>query len=166
MPDPNPNPRLQKSLAYLATLGPLGHLRPAPGTVGSLFAVVIGYVIAGFGAGTLAIATIIVTILGIIAADAYSRVINQKDASEVIIDEVAGQWVVLIILPLDPLWFAAGFLLFRFFDITKLGPVGMAEQLAGGVGVMADDIVAGIMAAFCLFCIAALMGKTGLLNLM
>ena len=162
----SPNPRFQKPLAYLATIGPLGHFRPAPGTIGSLFAVVTGYVIASFGAGILAVATFVVTILGISAANAYGRITNQKDASEVIIDEVAGQWVVLIILPLDPLWFAAGFLLFRFFDITKLGPVGMVEQIAGGVGVMADDIVAGLMAAFCLVCAAALIGKIDLFNFM
>ena len=166
MPDSNPNLPFQRSLVFLATLGPLGHLRPAPGAIGSLLAVVIGYLIASFGAGTLLVATIIVTILGIGAADAYCRITDQKDAPEVIIDEVAGQWIVLIILPLDPLWFAAGFLLFRFFDITKLGPVGMVERLSGGVGVMADDIVAGLLSAFCLFCAAVLMGKTTLLNFM
>lgn len=159
-----PNPRFQASLAYLATLGPLGHLSPAPGTIGSLFAVVTGYMIASLGAGILAVATIIVTILGIVAADAYGSLTGRKDASEVIIDEVAGQWVVLIVLPLDLLWFIAGFLLFRFFDITKIGPVRMAERLSGGVGVMADDIVAGLLSALCLFCAATLMEKTTLLN--
>ena len=161
-----PNPRFQASLAYLATLGPLGYLRPGPGTIGSLFAVITGYMIASFGTVILAVATIIVINLGIVAADAYGRITGRKDAAEVIIDEVAGQWVVLIILPLDPLWFLAGFLLFRFFDITKLGPVGLAEQLSGGFGVMADDIVAGLLAALCLFCAAALMGKTAMLNFM
>ena len=166
MLDSNLNPRFQESLAYLATLGPLGHLCPAPGSIGSLFAVITGYTIASYGASFLAFATIIVTILGIVSADAYGRITGRKDASEVIIDEVAGQWVVLIILPLDPLWFAAGFLLFRFFDIAKPGPVGMAERLSGGLGVMADDIVAGLLAALCLFCAAVLMGKTALLNFM
>ena len=140
----------QSSLAYLATLGPIGHLRPAPGTIGSAVGVVTGYVIAGYGAGILAAATLIVTIIGIFAADAYSQTTDRKDAPEVIIDEVAGQWIALIILPLDPWWFAAAFVLFRVFDITKVGPVGMAEQLSGGVGVMADDIVAGLLAALCL----------------
>ena len=166
MPDPKTNLHFQKSLAYLATLGPLGHLRPASGTIGSMFAVVTGYIIASFGTSILVVATVIVTILGIAAADAYGRITDQKDAPEVIIDEVAGQWVVLIFLPMDPFWFAAGFLLFRFFDITKLGPVGMVERLSGGFGIMADDIVAGLLTAFCLFCAAVLMGKTTLLNFM
>ena len=142
---------LRLSLAYLATLGPIGHLRPAPGTIGSVVGVVSGYMIARYGAGILAAATLLVTIIGVFAADAYGQTTGRKDAPEVIIDELAGQWIALIILPLDLWWFAAAFVLFRFFDITKVGPVGMAEQLSGGVGVMADDIVAGLLAALCLW---------------
>ena len=142
---------LQSSLAYLATLGPIGHLRPAPGTIGSVVGVVSGYVIADYSAVILAAATLLITIIGICAADAYSQTTGRKDAPEVIIDEVAGQWIALIILPLDLWWFVAAFVLFRFFDITKIGPVGLAEQLLGGVGVMADDIVAGLLTALCLW---------------
>ena len=153
---------LRPSLAYLATLGPIGHLRPAPGTIGSAIGVISGYLIASYGAGLLAAATLLVTVLGTFAADAYGQTTGRKDAPEVIIDEVAGQWIALIILPLDPLWFAAGFILFRFFDITKLGPVGMAEALPDGVGVMADDIVAGLLAALCLWGAGLLLAGTGL----
>ena len=142
---------LRSTFAYLATLGPIGHLRPAPGTIGSAVGVVSGYMIASYGAGILAAATLLVTVIGILAADAYCQITSRRDAPEVIIDEMAGQWVALIILPLDIWWFAAAFVLFRFFDITKIGPVGMAEQLSGGVGVMADDIIAGLLAALCLW---------------
>ncbi len=142
---------LRSSLTYLATLGPIGHLRPAPGTIGSAIGVVSGYMIASYGAGILVAVTLLVTIIGILAADAHSQATGRKDAPEVIIDEVAGQWIALIILPLDLCWFAAAFVLFRFFDITKIGPIGIAEQLSGGVGVMADDIVAGILTALCLW---------------
>ena len=142
---------LRSTLAYFATLGPIGHLRPAPGTIGSAVGVVSGYMLASFGAGIFATATLFVTIIGIFAADAYNQTTSRDDAPEVIIDEVAGQWIALIILPLDLWWFAAAFVLFRFFDITKIGPVGMAEQLSGGFGVMADDIVAGLLAALCLW---------------
>ena len=145
-------------LACLATLGPLGHLRPAPGTIGSAIAVFSGYFLASHGAGLLAAATLLVTVIGVFAADAYSQQTGRKDAAEVIIDEVAGQWLPLIILPLDPWWFAAAFILFRFFDITKIGPVGMAESLAGGVGVMADDIIAGLLAAICLWSAGLMLG--------
>ena len=121
------------------------------GTIGSVVGVVSGYVIAGYGAGIFAAVTLLVAIVGIFAADAYSQTTGRNDAPEVIIDEMAGQWIALIILPLDLWWFVAAFVLFRFFDITKIGPVGLAEQLSGGVGVMADDIVAGLLAALCLW---------------
>jgi len=142
---------LRSLLTHLATLGPIGHLRPAPGTIGSAVGVVSGYMIASYGAEILALATLLLTIIGILAADTYSQTTSRKDAPEIIIDEVAGQWIALIILPLDLWWFTAAFVLFRFFDITKIGPVGMAEQLSGGVGVMADDIIAGLLTALCLW---------------
>ena len=100
---------LRSSLAYLATLGPIGHLRPAPGTIGSVVGVVSGYMIASYGAVILVAATLFVTITGIFAADAYGQTTGRKDAPEVIIDEVAGQWIALIILPLDLWWYAAAF---------------------------------------------------------
>ena len=142
---------IRSSLAYLATLGPIGHFRPAPGSIGSAVGVVSGYMIATFGAEILAAATLLITVIGIFAADAYSQTTSHKDAPEIIIDEVAGQWIALITLPLNLWWFAGAFVLFRFFDITKIGPVGMAEKLSGGVGIMADDIVAGLLVALCLW---------------
>ena len=142
---------IRSSLAYLATLGPIGHFRPAPGSIGSAVGVVSGYMIATFGAEILAAATLLITVIGIFAADAYNQTANHKDAPEIIIDEVAGQWIALIALPLNFWWFAGAFVLFRVFDITKIGPVGMAEKLSGGVGIMADDIVAGLLVALCLW---------------
>jgi phosphatidylglycerophosphatase A len=144
---------LKKALCFIATLGPIGFL-PAPGTAGSLAALVAGWFIATQGYLVLALASLAALLIGIIASETYSQMSNTKDASEVIIDEVAGQWVVLLCIP--PLiegaflWYIAAFILFRFFDITKIGPVGMAEKLGGGIGIMADDIVAGGLAGLCL----------------
>ena len=144
---------LKKALCFIATLGPIGFL-PAPGTAGSLAALVAGWFIATQGYLVLALASLAALLIGIIASETYSQMSNTKDASEVIIDEVAGQWVVLLCIP--PLiegallWYIAAFILFRFFDITKIGPVGRAEKLGGGIGIMADDIVAGGLAGMCL----------------
>jgi phosphatidylglycerophosphatase A len=144
---------LKKALCFIATLGPIGFL-PAPGTAGSLAALVAGWFIATQGYLVLALASLAALLIGIIASETYSQMSNTKDASEVIIDEVAGQWVVLLCIP--PLiegallWYIAAFILFRFFDITKIGPVGMAEKLGGGIGIMADYIVAGGLAGMCL----------------
>ena len=145
-------------LCNLATLGPIGHLRPAPGTIGSLVALGTGYLIANFSLGVLVAAILGLFILGIFAAERYGQRTGKKDASEVIIDEVVGQWIPLVIIPLEIDWYIAAFLLFRFFDISKIGPVGHAERFAGGVGVMADDVVAGILTALFLWLSAIFMG--------
>jgi phosphatidylglycerophosphatase A len=145
-------------LCNLATLGPIGHLRPAPGTIGSFVALGTGYLIASFSLGVLVATILAISILGIFAAERYGQRMGKKDASEVIIDEVAGQWIPLVIIPLDVTWYIAAFLLFRFFDISKIGPVGHAEKFTGGIGVMADDLVAGILAALVLWLGAVAMG--------
>ena len=138
-------------LCNLATLGPIGYVRPASGTIGSLVALGTGYMIASFSLGVLVAAILAVAILGIFAAERYGQRTGKKDASEVIIDEVAGQWIPLVIIPLEVEWYVAAFLLFRFFDISKIGPVGHAEKFTGGIGVMADDLVAGILATVVLW---------------
>ena len=145
-------------LCNLATLGPIGHLRPAPGTIGSLVALGTGYLIASFSLGVLVAPILAISILGLFPAESYGQRTGKKDASEVIIDEVAGQWIPLVIIPLEIGWYIAAFLLFRFFDISKIGPVGHAERFVGGVGVMADDLVAGILAALVLWLGAIAMG--------
>ena len=145
-------------LCNLATLGPIGHIRAAPGTIGSLLALGTGYMIASLNLGVLVAAILAVAILGILAAERYGQRTGKKDAPEVIIDEVAGQWIPLVIIPLEVNWYIAAFLLFRFLDISKIGPVGHAEKFTGGIGVMADDLVAGILAALVLWVGAIAMG--------
>lgn len=141
-------------LAHLATLGPIGRYLPAPGTAGSVLAVIAGFFLAKNGFIILFSALLLVTILGVFAADAYSRLTSKQDAGEVIIDEVAGQWLVLLCIPPTVnsvlLWYGAGFILFRLFDILKPWPVSAAERLPGGIGVMADDIIAGTLAGMAL----------------
>ena len=141
-------------LAQLATLGPIGRYLPAPGTVGSVLALITGFFLAKNGFIILFSALLLVTILGVFAADAYSQLTGTDDAGEVIIDEVAGQWLVLLCIPpnIDPalFWYVAGFVLFRLFDILKPWPVSAAEGLPGGIGVMADDVVAGTLAGMAL----------------
>lgn len=137
---------MTKFALFLATLGPIGTKLPAPGTCGSLVAVVAGYFILSLGWFWLAAATLAVLLIGVWAASLYEAHSGKKDASEVIIDEVAGQWSVLLVAPLSLEGLIAAFVLFRLFDITKPFPVNKAEQITGGMGVMADDMVAGFMA--------------------
>ena len=149
MADPGQN----RALMMLATLGPVGFFKPAPGSWGSAAAVVLAAILAMLSPWLLEIATLLVCLLGVLAAGRYQTVTSRHDAPEVVIDEVAGQWIALLSVPLDWRWYLLAFLLFRLFDIVKPGPVRMAENLPGGIGVMADDIVAGVLAAACLLLI-------------
>lgn len=143
-------------LVLLATWGGSGLLRPASGTWGSLAALPFAWGLAWLGgAGLLAAATLLVALVGIAVADRLERLSGEKDASAIVIDEVAGQWLTL--LPLAALgrfdlWlYAAGFALFRLFDIAKPWPVSWADRrLPGGLGVMLDDILAGLYAGLLL----------------
>ena len=134
----------------LATLGPIGTSLPAPGTWGSAVALGTGYFILSAGWFWMAAATLIALFIGVWASHHYETVTGKTDASEVIIDEVAGQWSVLLVAPLSFEGFIASFLLFRAFDILKPFPVNKAEAIKGGMGVMADDMVAGFLAGACL----------------
>lgn len=141
----------------LATLGPVGRIRPAPGTWGSLAALLPAAGMAMAGDWLLEIAVVVACIIGVKAADIYEAHSGKKDASEVVIDELAGQWIALLVIPFDWRWWLTAFLLFRLFDIAKPGPVKMAERLPGGIGVMADDIVAGVLVAALLLVVQLLM---------
>lgn len=140
----------QRAWIAIATMGRIGRTRPAPGTLGSAAACLPAVGLAMAGGWLLEAATLLACILGVKAANVYEAYSGEKDASEIVIDELAGQWIALLVVPLDWRWWVAAFVMFRLFDVAKPGPVKMAEALPGGVGVMADDIVAGVLAAFCL----------------
>jgi len=130
-----------------------GLLPKAPGTWGSLAALPFAWGIrAATGPTGLAIATVIVILAGWWAAAIFVRRSNEHDPRRVVIDEVAGQWLTLVAVPLDPENYVLGFLLFRAADILKPWPVSWADRdLRGGFGVMADDVLAGIYAGAALW---------------
>ena len=153
---------------WVATVAGAGFLRPAPGTWGSAVAVGLAlllHYIGGFP--ILAIATVLVFPIGWWATAQYTRQHDDHDPSEVVIDEVAGQWIALLVtsygawrmgadpLALYPGWIA-GFLLFRLFDITKPNLIGWADRRGDALGVMLDDVIAGVYAAICTAILAAL----------
>lgn len=146
--------------AAIATLGPIGKL-PAPGTMGSLVALILGgLLIIQLGHIYLTVILFLIIFIGYFSIKAHYEVTGIKDAGEVVIDEVIGQWLPLLVIPyrmenltefLFSLFFA--FILFRFFDISKIGPIKKAESLPGAFGVLADDILAGISAGVILLCL-------------
>lgn len=151
-----------------ATCG-VGYLPIAPGTWGSLVGVGVFLCIGWFTRPRYApadsvfhprpaflavelAAVVIVTLFGIWAASRVEELLGRKDPGKVVIDEVAGQMISLLPLALitvnrPPIWIIVSFALFRFFDIVKPYPARRFEALHGGLGIMADDLVAGFYAA-------------------
>ncbi len=153
-----------------ATLFGLGLRAPfAPGTFGSLAALPAGWLLHWAGGFPLfAFGLIVATVLGYMSTDRYLAAHGEKDPGEVIADEFAGQLLAMAPLSLG-LWLAnaaphvfpwpgwvAAFLLFRAFDILKPPPVSTAERLPGALGVMADDLVAGLISAILVTAAAAI----------
>ncbi len=123
----------------------VGRAPLAPGTVGSLVAVALGYGLMQLPPIALTCAILLASFGGLWAVQA-ARV--SGDPGWVVIDEVAGQWIALLGLAQPTLvGLGAAFLVFRLLDIAKPGPVGWADRQAGAAGIMADDLIAGALAA-------------------
>ena len=161
----SPSPWLPSSL--IATWFGSGLLPVVPGTWGSLAALPFALAIVWLaGPWALLAATAAVFALGLWAAGSYERVMEVKDPGSIVVDEVAGQWLVLFILALRPEGLSwrevlLAFVLFRVFDTVKPWPVSWADRhLKGAFGIMADDIVAALYAALLAAGILWLLEKT------
>lgn len=135
----------------VATFFGAGRLRPGPGTWGSLAAVLIWLGVSRFISPTwqtltLAAMAALATAIGIPAATATAKASGVKDPQFVVIDEVAGQWITLLFVPVTWKTLLAGFILFRSFDIVKPPPVRQLEKLPWGTGIVLDDVAAGFYA--------------------
>jgi phosphatidylglycerophosphatase A len=118
----------------------------APGTAGSLVGLLLFLPLAGLAWPAQLAAVVSVTLVGVLAAGRVARLLGRKDPGLVVVDEVAGQWITLVALPFTPVTALAGFVLFRAMDIVKPWPARDLERLPGGLGIMADDVAAGIYA--------------------
>jgi len=135
----------------IATFFGIGRMRPGPGSWGSAATVLLwaalAYALPLALRAPVAIAlAALVTLIGIPAATQVARASGVKDPQFVVIDEVAGQLITLIAVPLAWQAFLAGFILFRAFDIVKPPPVRQLERLPEGAGIVLDDVAAGIYA--------------------
>lgn len=135
--------------SLIATGFGLGRLPVAPGTWASLAALPLAWLLDDFaGIAGIAIAGIVLTLIGIWASQAYVAHQRAQDPGEIVIDEIAAQLLVLTVVPLSLFSMALGFALFRLFDIVKPWPVSWADRsVKGGLGVMLDDLLAAAYAA-------------------
>jgi len=145
------NPRTPLWATVVATFFGIGRLRPGPGSWGSAATVLLWSAVAyGLAPPLRAPVAIglaaLVVLIGIPAATRVARGSGVKDPQFVVIDEVAGQLIALIGVPLGWKTFLAGFILFRGFDIVKPPPVRQLEALPEGTGIVVDDVAAGIYA--------------------
>jgi phosphatidylglycerophosphatase A len=161
-------------LSLAVTTFGVGYLPLAPGTFGSLVGVAI-YIgaaklddlwdhhwsimhgLSDVQASAISIAVVLplfllFTLLGIWGSGRSTELLGDLDPSEAVVDEVIGQLIVFLFVPFGISWtlIAAGFLLFRLFDIWKPYPIDSLQVLPGGIGVCADDLLAGIYAGICL----------------
>ena len=132
----------------LSTLFGVGYVRFAPGTAASAISLPVAWLISwSLGVTALCIASLVVYVVGVWSSGIYAARKGGIDPSECVIDEVAGQWFACAVAPLSIPAYALAFVLFRFFDITKLWPVSLGERLPGGLGIMTDDMIAGALSA-------------------
>lgn len=127
----------------LSTFFYVGYLPFIPGTFGSLAGILLFCLIKGSVLGTVALAFFLL-ISGFLLAGEAEKIINQKDARCIVIDEVSGMLLSLMFVPYDLKLVALAFLLFRILDSLKPYPAGLLQELRGSAGIMSDDIIAGL----------------------
>jgi len=140
-------PLFDRLILLLATGLGLGLIPGAPGTFGTLLGIPLAWVFARPGIFINSLSLLAFAALSVWIAGKAEVIFQKHDAQNIVIDEVAGIAVTLFLIPFSYKTAIAGFLLFRFFDIVKLGPVKWADnRLSGGFGIVADDLLAGVFA--------------------
>ncbi|MBT3348121.1 MAG: phosphatidylglycerophosphatase A [Thiotrichales bacterium] len=130
----------------------------APGTAGTLAAIPIYLLIEGLSLPLYLGFILISFLFGVVICGRTGDALGEHDHGGIVWDEFVGFWITMIAAPSGWIWIALGFILFRIFDIWKPWPINWADQkVAGGLGVMLDDVIAGVYAALFLQIIYLLM---------
>ncbi len=135
---------LDHIILFIAQGAYSGRVPKAPGTAGTVLAVPLYLLLCGLGPLEYAAAWVAVAAVGLWAAGRAEGLLGVKDHQSIVIDEIAGYLAALAFLPFSWWAVAAGFVLFRAFDILKPWPVDALQRVPGGAGVMLDDIGAGV----------------------
>ena len=130
----------------------------APGTAGSIVGLLCYMVLHRMSFPVYLLSVLTITVLAVWSSAIAERIYSEKDAKKIVVDEIAGMLVALAWMPFSMQAMIIGFILFRFFDITKLFPVNLAHRrLSGGMAVVMDDILAGIYTNICMHILRLLM---------
>lgn len=126
-----------------------GYSPIAPGTAGSILALALAFWVFGGNTLYIIIATIVFFAAGTVSASFIEKDRKTKDPQLVVVDEMVGMWISLLLVP--SLWWSylIAFIFFRLFDVVKPFPVNTVQNLHGGIGIMLDDVIAGIYALIC-----------------
>ena len=142
---------MDKIIMFLATGFYSGTLPKAPGTWGSLMALVPWFFMRNLPLPSYLILITVIFVVGCLLAGSAEKILDQADAGPIVIDEFVGMFITLIAAPAHPAAWIAGFFLFRFFDVLKPFPCSWFDtHIHGGFGIMFDDVIAGLYALLCL----------------
>ena len=145
---------MNRLIMVLATGLYVGKIGRAPGTWGSLAALLPWLLIKDLPLPMYGLVLIAVFVLGFFVSGSAEKILDSPDAGCIVIDEFLGMFVTLFAAPPHPLAWVLGFVLFRVFDIGKPFPVSWFDQrIHGGIGIMMDDVVAGLYALLALQCL-------------
>lgn len=154
-------------LIFTSGLG-AGYSPVASGTVGTVIAIPLFLAMASLGMtgsdGTWVLYLVVlgvIIVLGTWASTFAERHYGEKDSGKVVIDEIAGYLVTMLFVPATWPWIILGFIFFRFFDVLKPPPIDGLQKLEGGVGVMIDDLMAGVYSCVLLHLVIFAVGAVG-----
>ena len=135
------------AVMFLATGFYIGNIPFAPGTFGSLIGLPLCFALTRISLAPAMLGTLFFIFFAVCIADAAEKILKQNDPGCIVIDEIAGMMVTLIGLPFNPITVVIGFIIFRILDILKPFPIrNLDKRIPGGLGVVADDVAAGIIA--------------------
>ncbi|MCQ2659166.1 phosphatidylglycerophosphatase A [Helicobacter pylori] len=145
--------------ACFLTLFFSGYSKKAPGTIGSLVALLLGLPILAFSANTLFLGAIFIGLIAIAQIDKEEEETKRHDNSYIVIDELVGMWLAMAISGLSLAGVVLSFIFFRIYDITKPSLIGKIDkEVKGGLGVVADDALAGVLAGLSALLVISVLG--------
>ncbi|GAA8949889.1 phosphatidylglycerophosphatase A [Helicobacter pylori] len=145
--------------ACFLTLFFSGYSKKAPGTIGSLVALLLGLPVLIFSANTLFLGAVFIGLIAITQIDKEEEESKIHDSSHIVIDELVGMWLAMAISGLSLAGVVLSFIFFRIYDITKPSLIGKIDkEVKGGLGVVADDALAGVLAGLSALLVIHILG--------